>query len=355
MAINFPASPAQDQEFTSGDITWKYNGVAWEILPNDEPTFTSITTTDLTATGNITLSGTLAGVELTDLSDVTISGTPSNGQVLSYQDGSWSAQSSSFNGGTITNPLRVNNATASTSSTTGALRLDGGIGVVGNMFIGGSITIEDENLNIKTSGELRLHNTDNTGYVGFSAPDTVSENKIYVLPQQDGTSGQFLRTNGSGVLSWASTAGAGGGTPPGGANTQVQYNDNNSFAGDATFTFNAETSTVAVPTLTSSGVISTTDTTASTDENTGSIITDGGVGIAGQLNVAGATNKFTSGTASTSTITGAVVVTGGMGISGAINIGSTASADTAPSNAEHLTNKRYVDANILAFAVAFGA
>lgn len=349
MAINFPASPSLDQEFTSGDITWKYNGVAWEILSNDEPTFTAITTTDLTVTGTVT------GINLNDLSDVTISGTPTNGQVLGYQDGQWSGQSATFNGGTITNPLRVNNATASTSSTTGALRVDGGFGVVGNMFVGGSITIEDENLNIKTSGELRLHNTSNTRYVGFSAPDTITTDKIYVLPQQDGSSGHFLRTNGSGVLSWAAVASPSGGTPPGGVDTNVQFNDGDEFGGSSEFTFDSGTNTVAVPTLTASGVISTTDTTASTNENTGSIVADGGVGIAGQLNVAGATNKFTSGTASTSTTTGAVVVTGGMGISGAINIGSTASADTAPSNAEHLTNKRYVDANILAFSVAFGA
>ena len=349
MAINFPASPSLDQEFTSGDITWKYNGVAWEILSNDEPTFTAVTTTDLTVTGTVT------GINLNDLSDVTISGTPTEGQVLAYQSGQWSGQSATFNGGTITNPLRVNNATASTSSTTGALRLDGGIGVVGNMFIGGSITIEDENLNIKTSGELRLHNTANTGYVGFSAPNTISADKIYVLPQQDGSSGHFLRTNGSGVLSWAAVTSPSGGTPPGGSDTQVQYNDSDEFGGSASFTFDSGTNTVTVPILTATGKISTSDTTASTDETTGSIVADGGIGIAGQLNVAGATNTFTGNTASTSTTTGTIVVTGGVGVSGAINIGSNATADTAPSNADHLTNKRYVDAQVLAFSVAFGA
>jgi hypothetical protein len=66
-------------------------------------------------------------------------------------------------------------------------------------------------------------------------------------------------------------------------------------------------------------------------------------------------NKFSGNTSSTSTTTGTIVVTGGLGVSGRINAGSTVSSDTAPSAADHLTNKRYVDANILAFSIAFGA
>lgn len=354
MAINFPNSPIENETHTEGNVTWKFNGTGWEILPNTSPTFTTVTTT------NLSISGTVSGINLNSLGDVTISGTPSDGNVLSYDGdtGSWIASTtdvSGFNGGTITNPLNVSSTNNSTSADSGAIRTAGGIGIAKDIFVGGKITLEDGNLEVKTSAEVRFFNTSNSNYVGLSAPDTISENKIYVLPQQDGESGYFLRTNGSGVLTWAAVVSPSGGTPPGGNFTNIQYNDSGEFGGSDELTFDSGTNTVAVPILTASGVISTTDTTASTDETTGSIIADGGVGIAGQLNVAGATNKFTGGTASTSTTTGAVVVTGGMGISGAINIGSTASADTAPSNAEHLTNKRYVDANILAFSVAFGA
>jgi len=57
--------------------------------------------------------------------------------------------------------------------------------------------------------ELRLADTDSSHYVGFKSPATVTTNKIWTLPSEDGTSGQVLSTNGSATLSWA-TAGGGG-------------------------------------------------------------------------------------------------------------------------------------------------
>jgi hypothetical protein len=54
-----------------------------------------------------------------------------------------------------------------------------------------------------------------------------------------------LSTDGAGNLSWvAQTGGGGGNGTPGGTNTQVQFNDANSFAGNAGFTFNKTTTTV---------------------------------------------------------------------------------------------------------------
>jgi hypothetical protein len=65
-----------------------------------------------------------------------------------------------------------------------------------------------------------------------------------------------------------------------------------------------------------------TDTTASTSPTTGAVTVAGGVGISGQLNVAGTTNKFTSTQASSSTTTGAVVVAGGVGVADDIYVGN---------------------------------
>jgi hypothetical protein len=60
-----------------------------------------------------------------------------------------------------------------------------------------------------------------------------------------GQNGYFLQTNGNGVLTWAAT-GAGNITPPGGSNTQVQFNDEGEFAGSANFTFDQDVSTLRV-------------------------------------------------------------------------------------------------------------
>lgn len=56
--------------------------------------------------------------------------------------------------------------------------------------------------------ELRWADADSSAYVGFKAPATVAANLVWTLPAADGSSGQVLSTNGSGILSWA-TAGGG--------------------------------------------------------------------------------------------------------------------------------------------------
>jgi hypothetical protein len=78
----------------------------------------------------------------------------------------------------------------------------------------GAYTAGDLNtrtIRIRDASELRFGDADDSNYVGFKAPSTVSTNKIWTLPSADGTSGQVLSTNGSGTLSWA-TGGGGSGT-----------------------------------------------------------------------------------------------------------------------------------------------
>lgn len=57
-------------------------------------------------------------------------------------------------------------------------------------------------LTVNGANSLRLADTDSSNYVGLKAPGTVSTNYTLTLPTADGTNGQVLSTNGSGVLSF---------------------------------------------------------------------------------------------------------------------------------------------------------
>ncbi len=88
------------------------------------------------------------------------------------------------------------------------------------------------------TGELRLRelSTNGSNYVGLKSPDTLASDIVWILPSTDGTTGQVLSTNGSSTLSWLTLSS--GGTP-GGATTNVQYNNVGAFGGDSNFTYDS--------------------------------------------------------------------------------------------------------------------
>lgn len=71
----------------------------------------------------------------------------------------------------------------------------------------GGITLNADVTNV--NGTLRLSGS-TSGYVGL-APAAAAGSTTYTLPSADGSDGQFLKTNGSGTLSWATASGGGGG------------------------------------------------------------------------------------------------------------------------------------------------
>jgi hypothetical protein len=86
-----------------------------------------------------------------------------------------------------------------------------------------ALQIDPYGANAGNTGEFRLLELAATGtdYVGFKAPDGIGTSRVWTLPNADGTTGQVLSTNGSGVLSWAT---AGSGTVTGGGTaTQVAF------------------------------------------------------------------------------------------------------------------------------------
>ena len=91
--------------------------------------------------------------------------TGTNGQFLVSTGAGvqWASLSSTFNGGTITNPLIVNNNTSATSTNTGALQVAGGVGVGGTLWAGNIRT---------TSTQIALGK--NAGVYGTFGDDAVA-------------------------------------------------------------------------------------------------------------------------------------------------------------------------------------
>ena len=125
-----------------------------------------------------------------------------------------------------------------------------------------------------TVKELQLYDQDNSNYVGFKSPTTVSTNKVWVLPNTDGTNGQMLTTDGTANLSW--TTASGGVTLSDDTSTNatryIIFDDSTTGSQSAfnvsstKLTFNPSTGTLSTTVLSASSTIElghATDTTLS--------------------------------------------------------------------------------------------
>lgn len=124
-----------------------------------------------------------------------------------------------------------------------------------------TVTVEPINLGIFTSAPLatppggtsgQLQFNDSNTFGGVTSTLVSSGNLTFTnlanLKINGGINGYVLQTDGTGILSWTAQTGSGGSGNPGGANTQIQYNDAGVFGGDAGFTFNNTSGIVNMPT-----------------------------------------------------------------------------------------------------------
>jgi hypothetical protein len=111
----------------------------------------------------------------------------------------------------------------------------------------------DKTSNALTIGAGSLKMTGSSSGTVTLQPAAAAGTYSLTLPTSDGDSGQFLKTDGSGVLSWDAPAVV----TPGGSDTQVQFNDGGAFGADAGFTFNktAKTLTLGGGTVTASSPV----------------------------------------------------------------------------------------------------
>jgi hypothetical protein len=79
----------------------------------------------------------------------------------------------------------------------------------GGTAFGGSANLvwDGTNVVIGATGALRLGDTTGGEYVGLKAPGTVSSSVTFTLPGADGSADEFLKTDGSGNLTFAAVSG----------------------------------------------------------------------------------------------------------------------------------------------------
>lgn len=117
--LNFPSNPSVGDTWTIGDITWQWNGNAWvKFTTIQAGTQTTTVTNVLTITTTTNSTGTESGALVI------------NGGVGIAQDVN------------IGGNLTVLSTTSSTSTDTGALTVVGGVGIGGTATIGGRIVAE---------------------------------------------------------------------------------------------------------------------------------------------------------------------------------------------------------------------
>jgi hypothetical protein len=209
--------------------------------------------------------------------------------------------------------FRVNTSTASTSTTSGALIVDGGVGIGGNIH---AAAINDTPVGNTTpsTGAFTTLTTTNLGVTTLVATNFSTANAVITGGSMDGVEiGDTTPTTGKFTTATATTVDAGT-TTTATLNTTAA----NITSGVAT-NFSSGNAVITGGSLNDSAI---GNTTASTGRFT-TVVTTGVLTSAGNL-VANA------GTASTDTTTGALVVagTGGAGIGGNLNVGYSAIFNT---------------------------
>ncbi len=130
---------------------------------------------------------------------------------------------------------------------TGSLKLRSGTTTISNAA--GSKT----SVVFNSGGSQDLYHNNNkkfeTTNSGIQTTGTVNVNGAYTLPTADGSANQVLKTDGSGTVNF-------GAIPATGSNTQVQFNDGGSLAGDSDFTFDKSDNTLSVTNLDVTGTFS---------------------------------------------------------------------------------------------------
>jgi len=176
-------------------------------ISNMTGSFTTLASSGATTLSDTTAASvTTANAQVTGgaVSGVTITNSPISGNTGSFTtlaaSGATTVTSVSASGA-----VDITDTTQSTSTTTGALKVAGGVGIVKNTNIGGDLDVNGAS----TLGNIVVSNNaiTSTGNVEISATSAVKIGSL-VMPQTDGAAGSMMVTDGAGNLSLVSVGSA---------------------------------------------------------------------------------------------------------------------------------------------------
>lgn len=81
--------------------------------------------------------------------------------------------------------------------------------------------------------EINSDPENNVNSITIFSPSGLASSLTFSLPNDEGTSSEYLTTNGSGTITWNELSGSGGSIA--GSNTQIQFNNNSSFGANPNF------------------------------------------------------------------------------------------------------------------------
>src|SRR6056300_461152 len=207
---------------------------------------------------------------------------------------------------------------------------------IDEIIIGNSSTV---------GGTLKLNQGTNNGahFVALKAPNSVTEDTTFTLPDGDGTNGQFLKTDGSGNLSFGTVTTTLSIAADSGTNDSVSTGETITFSGDTGITTSVTNNEITIDlddtAVTPGSYGSATSIPTFTVDQQGRLTAAGEASVATTLTIA----DDSSTNASISLLTDTLTINGGTGITSSIS-GDTISLDIDSTVAtltgtQELTNK----------------
>lgn len=117
------------------------------------------------------------------------------------------------------------------------LQISGGLSVTGNIGVSNLAVTDDTTFSGPVNFSTLSNVTVSSNINAITSPNV--NLPIANLHIDGGLNGYVLATDGAGNLSWTIQSGGGGGGTPGGANTQMQFNNQGAFGGSANFVYDS--------------------------------------------------------------------------------------------------------------------